>query len=141
MHRDATPLMRCTLHAIMETPASFIGFSENVDIATTFADGDVEEVADEHEDAACDEEHPAPDSEDDPAEATIDEEGSPPIEHEPVSEIMLGVLAKNRLGTWFACQRARFPLWAFFCPADDSLTWEEKAKCTTIECLICYAQR
>ncbi len=60
------------------------------DTATAFeiADGDVEELFDEHEDATCDREHPAPDADDDAAEA-IDEGGSAPNEDELVSEIML----------------------------------------------------
>ena len=91
------------------------------------------------EDAACDKEHAAPDAGDgDDAADAIDEGDAP---NEPVSEIMLRVLEKNRLGTWFSCQRARFPLWAFYCHVDASLTWEQKAKCTKIDCLICYAKR
>ena len=121
----------------MDTPSREI---EDTATAFEFADGDVEEPFDENGDAACENEHPASEADDDAADA-IDERGSAPNENEPVSEIMLRVLEKNRLGTWFACQRARFPLWAFFCHVDDSLTWEQKAKCTKIECLVCYAQR
>ena len=141
MHKDAAPLTRCTLHA-METQASYIAFkdSENANTTATFADALLEAVGHDYNDAASEEEHAAPNAVDDPAEVTVDE-GSSPIEIEPVSEIMLRVLAKNRIGTWFSCQRSRFPLWSFFCPADASLTWEERGKCTQVECLICYAQR
>jgi hypothetical protein len=90
----------------METPSIEIA---DTAVAFEFADGDVEELFDEHEDAACDKEHLAPETDDDAAEA-IDEGGRPPNEHEPVSEIMSRVLEKTRLGTLLACQRACFPL-------------------------------
>ncbi len=60
---------------------------------------------------------------------------------EPVNEILLSVLSKNRAGTWFSSQRARNPLWSFFCPTDHSLGWEERGKSSSIDCLICHAQR
>ena len=60
---------------------------------------------------------------------------------EPVNEIPLSVLSKNRAGTWFSSQRARHPLWSFFCPTDHSLGWEERGKSSSIDCLICHAQR
>ncbi len=81
--------------------------------AFEFANGNVEELFDdEHEDAACDKEHHAPEADDDAAEV-IDEGGSAPNENEPVSETMLRVLEKNRLGMWFAFQRAHLSLCAF----------------------------
>ena len=60
---------------------------------------------------------------------------------EPVNEILLSVLAKNRAGTWFSSQRSRHPLWSFFCPTDPSLGWEERGKSSSVDCLICYTQR
>ena len=116
----------------MDTPCS-----EHATTVATFADVALEAAA---HDAACAEEH-APNSVDDPAEDTVADEGSSPIGSELVNELLLGILAKNRIGTWFSCQRSRFPLWCFFCPADASLSWEERGKCTQVECLICYAQR
>jgi hypothetical protein len=91
----------------MDTPSREI---EDTTAAFEFADNDVEEPFDEHEDAACDKEHHAPEADDDAADA-IDEGGRAPNENEPFSDIMLRLLEKNRLGTWFACQRARFPLY------------------------------
>jgi membrane-bound lytic murein transglycosylase B len=123
-----------------ETPASYIAFqdTEHAATAATFVDFEPEAEAQGCDDAACEEEH-AP--MDDPAEDAVVQEASSPTRKEPVSEVLLGVLAKNKIGTWFSCQRSRFPLWSFFCPADASLTWEERGKCDQVECLICYAQR
>ncbi len=58
----------------METPPREI---EDTATAFEFADSDVEELFDAHEDAACDIEHPAPEADDDAAEA-IDEGRSAP---------------------------------------------------------------
>ncbi len=69
----------------MDTPSREI---EDTATAFEFADGDVKELFDEHEDAACDREHLAPEADDDAAEA-IGKGGSAPNEDERVSEIML----------------------------------------------------
>ena len=62
-------------------------------------------------------------------------------EANPVSETLLSVLAKNLAGTWFNSQRARHKVWAFFCPTDSTLSWEERGKAKDIDCLICQAER
>ena len=62
-------------------------------------------------------------------------------DEEPVNEVLLSVLAKNLAGTWYMSQRARYPMWSFFCPTDPSLGWEERGKSISVDCLICHAQR
>jgi hypothetical protein len=97
----------------METPSGEVEEVEDTPAAfDEFADCDDEGLFDEQEDAACDKEHAAPEADDEAADAI--DEGDAPNNNEPVSEIMLRVLEKTRLGTWYSCQRARFPLWAFF---------------------------
>ena len=58
-----------------------------------------------------------------------------------VSDTLLSVLAKNLAGTWFNSQRARHKVWAFFCPTDSTLSWEERGRAKDVDCLICYAER
>lgn len=141
LHGAAPPLSMET-QASYPSAASYIAIdtqhSENAPAAATVADPPMEVDCDE---TACEEEHAPGDELDDTAEDTVVNEGSCPTGSEPASEILLGILAKNRHGVWFSCQRSRYPLWAFYAPVDASLTWEERGKCKEVECVICHAQR
>lgn len=89
----------------------------------------LEVAANDNGDLASKEEH-APNAADDPAEATVADEGSSPI--------VRGISQEHGRDV-VSVPASPFSPMVFFCPADASLSWEERGKCAQVECLICYA--